>query len=138
VQPYLGQALWLAACVVAWFVVGRQNEGKDTRLSYLAVFALLTAVLNPLPLDAVLDEFGLARFDPGEVATRSFLAILLAFVAGLVALLRIDRSRQPPRRPLCGARASIGAMAVAILSLVLWIGYVVAYFLQSVGQARPH
>lgn len=137
-QSYLGQALWLAACVAAWFVVGRRNEGKDTRLSYLAVFALLTAVLNPFPLDAVLGEFGLARFDPGEVATRSFLAILLAFIAGLVALVRIDRSQQPPRRPLCGARASIGAMTLAVLSLVLWLGYVVVYFLDRIGPARPH
>ena len=131
----VSQMLWLAACAGAWFIVGRHNEGKgETRLSYLAVFALLSAALNPVPLEAILGELRLARFDAGDVAPRSFFAAVLAFAAGLVALLRIDRSH----RSLRGARLSVAAMTIAALSVVLWIGYVVVYFVREVEQARPH
>jgi hypothetical protein len=114
--------LLAAAALAAWFVVRQLNRGKARRLSYLAVFSALAAVLNPMWVEHFLRVAGLPTVGRGDSEMQSFRTAALAAVAGVIAAVRIARSR----RTLWGLPFAGSGVAVATLVVVSWIAVLIA------------
>jgi hypothetical protein len=116
------ELLLAAAAVGAWFVVCRLNRGKSRRLSYLAVFAALAAVLNPLLVEHLLRVLHLRTVGRGDSEMQSFRTAALAFVTGVVAAVRIARNRET----LWGLPFAGVGVALGVLVVVAWVALVIA------------
>jgi hypothetical protein len=91
-------------------------------VSYLAVFSVLTGLLNPILVRLILVHFHVSRY-PWSFSSilRSVATADVALVIGFIALRRI-RNSNGTLRGIALARAGIAA---GILWLVLWAGLAV-------------
>jgi hypothetical protein len=111
----------IALFVAAYFVVRRLNRAADRRLSYLAVFASLAVVLNPTVLHIVFRATGLPWVARGDSEIRSLAVGAIALAAGIVALVRIRRSR--------GALTGMPLAIAGVIGGGLWVGFWILLFL---------
>jgi len=108
--------------LLALVAVRQFNRTKTRRLSFLAVFAFLLAGLNPVLMENADRALGLHWILGGDKA-GSFLAGLVALIAGAVATVRIRRRR----RTLWGLRFSLIGLVAGFLWVGLWVALAVAF-----------
>ena len=92
-RSHIYEAIAATVYIVAFLIVRFINRGRECRLSYLALFACLSAVCNPqfmnLFLHAVHFPYVVARSE----ASASFITGVVSLVCGIVAAVRIQKNR---------------------------------------------
>jgi hypothetical protein len=124
------------ACVGTYFGVRAYNRAHETRVSFLAVFAAVAAVMNPSIVEMFFRASGLPVAGRGDSEIRSFMGGALAVAVGAVALLR-DRDASPRRggAPRRRSRAEEGARAVAAVGVaagLIFVGFWVLLFVMFI------
>ena len=115
-------ALITGVSLAAYFGLRRRNAAQVRPTSFLAVLSALVAVLNPALVGFLFGAAGLRGIGGGgDSETHSFVFGVVSLAAGIIAALRIRRSRGL----ISGMRFAIAGIAVG----VLWVGFWIAFAL---------
>lgn len=106
------------------------NRSASPHFSFLAIFAAMNVILNPLVIHLVQmrlhSPFVIGRGDEG---LRSFAAGLLSLVTGIIALVRIMKCRSLFR--------GLPFAVFGIVGGTIWVGFWASLFIRFVsGMAR--
>lgn len=124
---YFGVLLFSA--VTAYFLMQRANVGRIRRVSSLAVWAFIVALLNPKLIQIVTHGHGFFRLASGnDTATWSLGFGALAFIVGIVAAIRIRLRRER----LTGMRWAVFAFLIG----GAWAaGWVILFVIFAIGMS---
>ena len=115
---------FIAIGIFAWifFKVRYRNATIEVPWSYLAIFSALSVLFNPLLMHLALSlvhyPLTVAR---GDDEIRSFLAGVISLLTGIIALVRIRKSR--------GKIRGSGLARVGVIGGTLWIVGWIAFIL---------
>jgi hypothetical protein len=106
----------------------RLSRGSSApRFSYLAVFATISVLLNPLLIHLVLMRVHFPYIvGRGDSEFRSFAAGVVASIAGIVAVVRIQKSK--------GELKGLPFAFVGIVGGAPWAGAWAAFFLRFMSR----
>jgi hypothetical protein len=124
----------IAIGIFAWifFKVRYRNATIEVPWSYLAIFSAVSVLLNPLLMHLVLSlvhyPLTVAR---GDDEIRSFLAGVISLSTGIIALVRIRKSR--------GKIRGFGLASIGVIGGTLWVvGWIVFILWFLLGMRGAH
>ena len=126
ILEHFSQGVEALLSIAAFFAVRGLGPQSGRRWSFLAVFALLLVVLNPAILEKVSLTMRLPTYISGGRQFRSFLTGLLALVVGIIAAVRIWRSRGALRGMPLAIAGAIGGVLWAVYWIYLYVSFVTA------------
>ncbi len=111
-----------AIFILANFGIRLASQPPAPRFSYLAIFAAMSVLLNPLLIHVVLMRLHFPYIvGRGDSELRSFAAGVVALITGIVAVVRIRKSK--------GKLRGLPFAVVGITGGALWAGAWSAFFL---------
>jgi hypothetical protein len=123
-------ALIAGASGAGYFAVRRRDASRARPTSFLAVFSAGVAVLNPALVGLFFGALGVRGIGGGgDAEMYSVVTAVAALAAGIIAAVRIRRSRGL----LSGMRLAIVGIVVAGVWVAFWIAFALSFAARMAG-----